>query len=61
MKTIIKAKEVGLISAVRPLLESLENNNFHISTELVVEALRLARITEKPIHSSSPASNAIVL
>ena len=40
---LVKAKEAGLIPAVRPFLASLEDNNFHVSRDLVAEAFRLAK------------------
>jgi predicted nucleic acid-binding protein len=39
---LIKAKQAGVIPALKPLLELLQHNNFHIGKELVEEALRLA-------------------
>ncbi len=39
---LLKAKQTGLVAAIKPLLEDLENHQFHISGELVAEALRFA-------------------
>jgi predicted nucleic acid-binding protein len=38
----LKAKQEGVISAVRPLLDALDTNHFRIGKSLRVEALRLA-------------------
>lgn len=38
---LVKAKQAGLISAMRPLLDDLQNQGFRISAELYAEALRL--------------------
>ena len=38
----LKAKELGLVSAVKPLLEELSKTNFRISQSLISETLRLA-------------------
>lgn len=39
---LIKAKQEGVIAAVRPLLDALDANHFRISDDLRAEALRLA-------------------
>ncbi len=39
---LLKAKEAGLVEAIRPLLDALEANHFRIGTLLRTEALRLA-------------------
>ncbi len=39
---IVKAKSAGIITAVRPLLDSLDACKFHVSRDLRNEALRLA-------------------
>lgn len=39
---LIKAKQEGVIAAVRPLLDALDANHFRISDALRAEALRLA-------------------
>lgn len=39
---LLKAKQAGLVTAIKPLLAALAANQFHISQELVTEALRLA-------------------
>ena len=39
---LLKTKESGIVSAVKPLLEALEASHFHISREILVEALRIA-------------------
>ncbi len=39
---LLKAKESGHVAAIAPLLATLEAHQFHISRELVAEALRLA-------------------
>ena len=39
---LIKAKQEGVIAAVRPLLDSLDANHFRIGDDLRAEALRLA-------------------
>lgn len=39
---ILKAKQSGVIPKVRPILEALEANQFHVGDALRVEALRLA-------------------
>ena len=39
---LLKAKQTGLIAAIKPLLAALDAHQFHISRELVAEALRLA-------------------
>ena len=38
----LKAKQVGAIAAVRPLIEKLETHGFYLSASLKSEALRLA-------------------
>ena len=38
---LVRAKHAGIIPAVKPLLDSLEDNNFFISKSLKDEALRL--------------------
>jgi len=39
---LLKAKQTGLVTAIKPLLAALNSNQFHISRELIAEALRLA-------------------
>lgn len=39
---LLKAKEAELVSAIKPLLNALDANHFHIGPQLVAEALRLA-------------------
>ncbi len=39
---LVKAKQEGILSAIRPLLDDLDANRFRISAELRAEALRLA-------------------
>lgn len=39
---LLKAKEEGVITAVRPLLDALDANQFRIGEALRTEALRLA-------------------
>lgn len=39
----LKAKQSGVIAAVRPFLEKLENQGFYLSAALKREALRLAK------------------
>jgi predicted nucleic acid-binding protein len=39
---LVRAKHAGIIPALKPLLDSLELNNFYISEALKAEALRLA-------------------
>ena len=39
---LLKAKQEGVISAVRPLLDALDANQFRIGDALRVEALRIA-------------------
>lgn len=40
---LLKAKEAGIISQIKPILTDLESNHFHIAPRLMLEALRLAR------------------
>lgn len=39
---IIKAKQLGLIPTIKPLLEKISKTNFRLSKELEQEALKLA-------------------
>lgn len=39
---LLKAKQAGLISAILPLLDALDSNQFRVSRALRAEALRLA-------------------
>ncbi|NEP43053.1 MAG: DUF3368 domain-containing protein, partial [Okeania sp. SIO2H7] len=39
---LIKAKQAGVISSLKPLLDALEVNEFYLSEGLKLEALRLA-------------------
>ena len=39
---LLRAKQIGLITAVRPEIEALENAGFYLSEALKTEALRLA-------------------
>ncbi|HYH85251.1 MAG TPA: DUF3368 domain-containing protein [Pyrinomonadaceae bacterium] len=39
---LLRAKRSGIISAIKPMLDDLELNGFHLSSELKKEALRLA-------------------
>jgi len=39
---LLKAKEAGIVSAVKPLLEALDASQFHIGREIYSQALRLA-------------------
>jgi len=39
---LIKAKQAGLVSAIRPILDALDANQFRIGEALRAEALRLA-------------------
>jgi predicted nucleic acid-binding protein len=39
---LLKAKEMGIILAIRPLLDALDEHQFHIGTALRAEALRLS-------------------
>ena len=39
---LVRAKQEGLIPAVKPLIEALQQANFSLSPELVAEVLRLA-------------------
>lgn len=43
---IVKAKLIGLISSIQPILKKLKQTDFRISNEIELEALRLA--TELP-------------
>jgi Predicted nucleic acid-binding protein, contains PIN domain len=38
---IHKAKQLGLIAKIKPIIEKLLNTNFRISTEVVNELLRI--------------------
>lgn len=40
---LIKAKERGLLESIAPVLDSLENNGFHLSVDLRSEALRICQ------------------
>ncbi|MCP4155895.1 MAG: DUF3368 domain-containing protein [bacterium] len=40
---LIKAKNAGIIQAVKPIIEDLEKNNFYISENLKNEALKIAK------------------
>jgi predicted nucleic acid-binding protein len=39
---LVRAKRGGLVPSVKPLLESLKQAGFHLSSDLVAEVLRLA-------------------
>jgi predicted nucleic acid-binding protein len=39
---IIKAKLMGIIPSIKPLLEKMEQTNFRLSTEITLEALKIA-------------------
>jgi predicted nucleic acid-binding protein len=39
---LLRAKQVGRLTAVRPLIDALREQSFHVSAPLVAEALRLA-------------------
>ncbi len=39
---LVKARKANLITSVRPLLDALQKQGFHLSVELHAEALRLA-------------------
>jgi len=39
---LLKAKQAGVIAAVRPLIEKLESHHFYLAAALKAEALRLA-------------------
>ncbi len=39
---LVKAKQAGVISSLKPLLDALEVNEFYLSEGLKLEALRLA-------------------
>lgn len=39
---LLKAKQLGLVAAIRPLLDALDSNQFRIGPRLRAEALRLA-------------------
>jgi len=38
---LVRAKRSGLVPSVKPLLEALKRTGFHLSSDLVVEVLRL--------------------
>lgn len=38
---LVRAKQKGVVSAIKPLLEALESNGFYLSEALKVEALHL--------------------
>ena len=38
---LVRAKQKGVVSAIKPLLEALESNGFYLSEGLRVEALHL--------------------
>lgn len=40
---IIKAKLRGIIPSIKPYLKKIRNTNFHLSTELELHAIRLAK------------------
>ena len=39
---LLRAKQAGRLATVRPLIDALRSQNFHVSAPLVAEALRLA-------------------
>jgi predicted nucleic acid-binding protein len=39
---VLKAKQAGVVPAVKPLIESLEDSHFYLSDSLKQAALRLA-------------------
>lgn len=39
---IVKAKLQGIIPSIKPILEKIKQTNFRISTEIEIQALKLA-------------------
>lgn len=40
---LIKAKQIGVIDAIKPALVKIQDSNFHISDELIEEVLRISQ------------------
>jgi predicted nucleic acid-binding protein len=40
---LIKAKQVGIIDAIKPILVKIQASHFHIADELIEEVLRISQ------------------
>ncbi len=56
---LLRAKQAGQLAAVRPLIDALRAQNFHVSAPLVAEALRLAGSSGERQHGQRQAVNRV--